>query len=149
MKLVPKVLLTTLVASVFGMVGFSQILLSEDKSFSDSSLIIEKATFDNSITLLLPQVIVELKEGKPKYGWLTQFNSPKKELQPKLSPNKETFYIFLENYKSVYSAWCEVFQLEAGTRKFLLLWLIKDCNRGYFCGYVQISFRFTKCSLHI
>ena len=81
MKLVPKVLLITLVASVFGMVGFNQILLSEDKSFSDSSLIIEKATFDDSITLLLPQVIVELKQGRPQYGWLTQFNPPKKELQ--------------------------------------------------------------------
>lgn len=81
MKLVPKVLLITLIASVFGMVGFNQVLLSEDKSFSDSSLIIEKAIFDDSITLLLPQVIVELKKGKPQYGWLTQFNSPKKELQ--------------------------------------------------------------------
>ena len=81
MKLVPKVLLITLLASVVGIVGFNQILLSEDNKSSNSSLIIEKVPVDDSITLLLPQVIVELKKGKPKYGWLTQFNSGKKEIQ--------------------------------------------------------------------
>lgn len=81
MKLVPKVLLITLAASIFGMVGFSEVLLSEDQKSSNSSLIIENITVDDSITLLLPQVIVELKKGKPKYGWLTKFNSAKKEIQ--------------------------------------------------------------------
>ncbi|MBV6625876.1 MAG: hypothetical protein KI793_23590 [Rivularia sp. (in: Bacteria)] len=47
----------------------------------NSSLQIEQVPVDDSITLLLPQVTVELKGGKLKYGWLTQFNSAKKELQ--------------------------------------------------------------------
>lgn len=81
MKLVPKVLLITLVASVFGMVGFNEVLLSEDQTSSHSSLIIENIPVDDSITIMLPQVIVDLKKGKPKYGWLTKFNSAKKEIQ--------------------------------------------------------------------
>ena len=81
MKLVPKVLLITLVASVFGMVGFNEVLLSEDQKPSNSSLIIENIPVDDSITLLLPQVILELKQGKPKYGWLTKFNPATKEIQ--------------------------------------------------------------------
>jgi len=89
MKLVPKVLLITLVASVFGMVGFNQILLSKDTKPSNSSLIIEKIPVDDSITLLLPQVIVDLKEGKPKFGWLTKFNSAKREIQITLNGNSQ------------------------------------------------------------
>ncbi|MEO1430394.1 MAG: hypothetical protein AAFV71_15280 [Cyanobacteria bacterium J06633_8] len=81
MKLVLKVFLITLVASVVGIVGYNKILLSKDTELPKLSLKIEQVPVDDSITLLLPQVIVELKEGKPKYGWLTQFNSSKKELQ--------------------------------------------------------------------
>ena len=81
MKVVPKVFLITLISSVVWMLGYSQILLSEDKTSSNSLPIIEKVTVDESITLLLPQVVVELKEGKPKFGWLTKFNSEKKEIQ--------------------------------------------------------------------
>lgn len=96
MKLVPKVLLITLVASVFGMVGFNEVLLSEDQKSSNSSLIIENIPVDDSITLLLPQVIVELKEGKPKYGWLTKFNSAKKEIQIALNGKYQTI-----NFKDI------------------------------------------------
>jgi hypothetical protein len=96
MKLVPKVLLITLVASVVGMVGFNQVLLSEDQKSSNSSLIIEKVTVDESITLLLPEVIVELKEEKPKYGWLTKFNSAKKEIQITFNGNSQVI-----NFKDI------------------------------------------------
>ncbi len=81
MKVVPKVFLITLVASVVGLVGCNKNLLPEDTKSSNSSLIIEKSTVDDSITLLLPQVVVELKQGKPKSGWLTKFDSQKKEMQ--------------------------------------------------------------------
>ncbi|MGB3641054.1 MAG: hypothetical protein WBA39_26270, partial [Rivularia sp. (in: cyanobacteria)] len=84
-----KVLLITLVASVFGMVGFNEVLLSEEQKSSNSSLTIENITVDDSITLLLPQVIVELKEGKPKYGWLSKFNSAKKEIQITLNGSSQ------------------------------------------------------------
>lgn len=96
MKLVPKVLLITLVASVFGMVGFNEVLLSEDQKSSNSSLIIENIPVDDSITLLLPQVIVELKQGKPKYGWLTKFNSAKKEIHIAWNSNYQTI-----NFKEI------------------------------------------------
>ncbi len=81
MKVVPKVFLITLIASVVGLVGCNENLLAEDTKSSNSSLIIEKSIVDESLTLLLPQVVVELKEGKAKSGWLTQFNSQKKEIQ--------------------------------------------------------------------
>ena len=81
MKLVPKVLLITLIASVVGLVGCNENLLpEEDKKSSSSSLIIEKSTVDESITLLLPQVVVQLKQGRSKSGWLTQFNLQKKQI---------------------------------------------------------------------
>ena len=90
MKVLPKVFLITLVASVVGIVGYNQILLSnEDTKPSNLSLIIEKVPVDESITLLLPQAIVELKEGKPKYGWLTTFNSAKKEIQITLNGSSQ------------------------------------------------------------
>ena len=97
MKVLPKVFLITLVASVVGIVGYNQILLSnEDTKPSNLSLIIEKVTVDESITLLLPQVIVELKEGKPKFGWLTKFNSAKKEIQITLNGNSQVI-----NFKDI------------------------------------------------
>ncbi|MGB7377472.1 MAG: hypothetical protein WA959_13030 [Rivularia sp. (in: cyanobacteria)] len=89
--------LITLVASVVGIVGYNQILLSnEDTKPSNLSLIIEKVPVDESITLLLPQAIVELKEGKPKYGWLTKFNSAKKEIQITLNGNYQVI-----NFKDI------------------------------------------------
>jgi hypothetical protein len=81
MKVVPKVFLITLIASVVGMVGCNQNLLPEETKSSKTSLIIEKVPVDDSITVLLPQLVVELKEGKPKYGFLTKFNSQKKEIE--------------------------------------------------------------------
>ncbi|MGB3756396.1 MAG: hypothetical protein WBA07_08500 [Rivularia sp. (in: cyanobacteria)] len=97
MKVLPKVFLITLVASVVGIVGYNQILLSnEDTKPSNLSLIIEKVPVDESITLLLPQAIVELKEGKPKYGWLTKFNSAKKEIQITLNGNYQVI-----NFKDI------------------------------------------------
>lgn len=90
MKVVPKVFLITLIASVVGMVGCNENLLPEDTKSSNSSFIIEKSPIDESITLLLPQVIVELNEGKSKFGWLTKFNSQKKEIQITLNGNSQT-----------------------------------------------------------
>ena len=91
MKVVPKVFLITLIASVVGMVGCNENLLPEDtKSSNSSSLVVEKTSIDESITLLLPQVIVELKEGKPKFGWLSKFNSQKKEIQITWNGNSQT-----------------------------------------------------------
>lgn len=91
MKVVPKVLLITLIASVVGLVGCNENLLpEEDKKSSTSSLIIEKSTVDESITLLLPQVVVQLKKGNSKSGWLTQFNLPKKQIVITLNGYSQT-----------------------------------------------------------
>ncbi|MGD1909822.1 MAG: hypothetical protein ACFB2X_02830 [Rivularia sp. (in: cyanobacteria)] len=91
MKVVPKVFLITLIASVVGLVGCNENLLpEEDTKSSNSSLIIEKSTVDESITLLLPQVVVQLKQGKSKSGWLTQFSSQKKQIVITLSGYSQT-----------------------------------------------------------
>lgn len=98
MKVVPKVFLITLIASVVGLVGCNENLLpEEDKKSSNSSLIIEKSTVDESITLLLPQVVVQLKKGNSKSGWLTQFNLPKKQIVITLNGYSQT--IKLEDIK--------------------------------------------------
>ena len=89
MKVVSKVFLITLISSVVGLVGCNENLLPEDTKPSNSSLVIEKSVVDESLTLLLPQVVVELKEGKPKSGWLTKFNWQKKEIQITLNGSSQ------------------------------------------------------------
>ena len=90
MKVVPKVFLITLIASIVGLAGCNENLLPEDTKSSNSSLVIEKSVVDESLTILLPQVVVDLKQGKPKSGWLTKFDWQKKEIQVTLNSFSQT-----------------------------------------------------------
>ncbi len=99
MKVVLKVFLITLVGSAFGLMGCNYNSVPRDVKSSSSSLIVEKYTIDESITILLPQVVVELNEGKQRIGWLTQFNSQKKDIQITWNGNYQK--IVFKNIKKI------------------------------------------------
>ena len=89
MKVLSKVLLITLLATIFGLSGCSKSKLSEVKSSVIPLPTIEPSILDKSVTVIFPQKAnLKIVEGASKIGWVN-INLPAKQIEVSLNEDSE------------------------------------------------------------
>ena len=89
MKVLSKVLLITLLATIFGLSGCNKSKVSEVKSSAIPLPAIKPSAVEKSVTVIFPQKAnVKLVRGESKIGWVN-INLPAKQIEVSLNEDSE------------------------------------------------------------